>query len=176
MIDAEGYRPNIGIILLNAEDKVFWAKRIGQPSWQFPQGGMQEGEDVEQAMYRELREETGLNAEDVEILYVTERWLRYKLPRKLVRKNSNVDFVGQTQKWFFLRLIAKPEKINLSRSMTPEFDSWSWVSYWYPLRYVVSFKRGVYRKAMLEFAFKHFRSEKSKRFGYKTIYLDVLAN
>ena len=88
MIDSKGYRSNVGIILCNAQGHVFWAKRSRVNSWQFPQGGLEEGEGPEQAMFRELHEETGLDAEHVEIIGRTRYWLRYRLPEKYIRRNS----------------------------------------------------------------------------------------
>lgn len=152
MIDADGYRANIGIVICNRAGQVFWARRYGQHSWQFPQGGMDPGETPEQTMYRELFEEVGLKQKDVEILYATKNWHKYRLPRRLVRKDSNPVCIGQKQKWFLLRLKCAESDVNLLSSNHPEFDEWRWVSYWYPVRQVVSFKRDVYRKVMKEFA------------------------
>ena len=152
VIDAEGYRANVGIIICNQRGQVLWARRFGQHSWQFPQGGIKEGESPEQAMYRELYEEVGLQRGDVRILAVSKNWLRYRLPRRLVRQDEAPVCIGQKQKWFLLRLEEQDEKrVNLSRSGHPEFDDWRWVSYWYPVRHVVPFKRDVYRRAMREF-------------------------
>lgn len=152
MIDEEGFRQGVGIILVNAKRQVFLAKRIGKEAWQFPQGGIKESETPEQAMYRELEEEIGLYAQDVKILSSTRRWLRYRLPKKLVRHHSTPLCVGQKQKWFLLQLTATDKAINLAATEKPEFDSWAWVSYWYPLSQVVAFKRRVYNLAMKEFA------------------------
>lgn len=152
MIDADGFRPNVGIILTNERGQLLWTRRIGgQDAWQFAQGGINEGEDPEAAMYRELEEEVGLNAKDVNILAVTHGWLRYRLPKKLVRPKEPIC-IGQKQKWFLLQLKVSDCAINLSVADKPEFDSWQWVSYWYPLARVVSFKRDVYRKALKELA------------------------
>ncbi|MBN7818442.1 RNA pyrophosphohydrolase [Bowmanella sp. Y26] len=151
MIDAEGFRANVGIVICNRIGQVFWARRYGQHSWQFPQGGIDQGETVEQAMYRELHEEVGLQPQDVEILGVTKNWVRYKLPKRLIRQGSDPVCIGQKQKWFLLRLTCKEEDVNLLHSGHPEFDDWRWVSYWYPIRNVVSFKRDVYRRVMKEF-------------------------
>ena len=82
MLDRDGYRPNVGIILVNQKNEVFWGKRVREHSWQFPQGGMNSDETPEEAMYRELAEETGLVAEHVQILAATPGWLRYRLPRQ----------------------------------------------------------------------------------------------
>jgi putative (di)nucleoside polyphosphate hydrolase len=152
VIDAEGFRANVGIIICNKMGQVFWARRYGQHSWQFPQGGIDQGETAEQAMYRELHEEVGLLEKDVSIVGVTRNWLRYKLPKRLVRKGSNPVCIGQKQKWFLLTLKCDEKDVDLLQSGHPEFDDWRWVSYWYPIRNVVSFKRDVYRKVMKEFA------------------------
>lgn len=152
MIDKSGYRYGVGIILVNKNRKVFIAKRIGMDAWQFPQGGMQEEETPEQSMYRELKEEIGLNPEDVEVVACTKLWLRYRLPARLVRHYSKPVCIGQKQKWFLLRLINPEANIDLAANKDPEFDAWEWVSYWYPLRQVVTFKRRVYVLALKEFA------------------------
>ena len=161
IIDRRGFRSNVGIIIVNADKKLLWAKRRGQEAWQFPQGGMHPGESLEQTLFRELEEEVGLKASDVEIISVTERWLYYRLPQDLIRYHSRPLCIGQKQKWFLLQVINSDAQINLLATDTPEFDSWAWVSYWYPLTQVVSFKRRVYSLAMKEFA----RIVLSKRFN-----------
>jgi putative (di)nucleoside polyphosphate hydrolase len=139
----------VGIIVANNVGQVLWARRVGQNAWQFPQGGIKHGESVEQALFRELEEEIGLPADNVDIVGCTRGWLRYRLPRRL-RRSSNSSFVGQKQKWFLLKMLAGDEAVALDRSDDPEFDFWQWVSYWYPLGQVVDFKRDVYRRAMKE--------------------------
>lgn len=161
MIDKAGFRYGVGIILVNAKRQVFLAKRIGMPAWQFPQGGMKENETPEQAMFRELKEEVGLNPEDVKIIGSTRRWLRYRLPGRLVRHYSKPLCIGQKQKWFLLHMVGKDEHVNLIDNEDPEFDAWAWVSYWYPLKEVVAFKRRVYVMALKEFA----KIVLSKQFG-----------
>ncbi len=150
MIDSKGYRPNVGIILCNDDGRVFWAKRKGANSWQFPQGGIDSNEDPETAMYRELWEETGLLAEDVQLLGRTRYWLRYKLPDRYIRKNSMPLCIGQKQIWFILRMISDESKVRFDCGHKQEFDNWKWVEYWHPLKDVVYFKRKVYRKALIE--------------------------
>ncbi len=150
VIDEQGYRPNVGIIICNDQGQVLWAKRIGQHAFQFPQGGIQAGESPEKAMYRELEEEIGLQRQDVKILGSTRGWLRYRLPKRMVRSGKKPVCVGQKQKWFLLQLVGREERIDLNRTNTPEFDGWQWVSYWYPLGQVVAFKRDVYRRALAE--------------------------
>ncbi|MDX1453362.1 MAG: RNA pyrophosphohydrolase [Oleiphilaceae bacterium] len=157
MIDSDGFRPNVGIILANQHNEVFWARRIGQDSWQFPQGGIKFNEAPEEALYRELHEEIGLSASDVEILATTKGWLRYRLPKRMIRHHSHPVCVGQKQKWFLLRMLSSDERVSMDQSASPEFDGWQWVSYWYPLGQVVSFKREVYRRAMRELSTDLFR-------------------
>ena len=150
MIDSDGFRLNVGIILANQFNEVLWARRIGQNSWQFPQGGIKVTETPDEALYRELHEEVGLQASDVEIVAKTKGWLRYRLPKKMIRHNSLPLCVGQKQKWYLLRMHSEDSMVSMNTSSNPEFDQWQWVSYWYPLGQVVSFKREVYRRAMKE--------------------------
>ncbi len=157
MIDTDGFRPNVGIILTNGLGQVLWARRVGQDAWQFPQGGINANETPEQALYRELKEEVGLNPGDVEIVSCTRGWLRYRLPRRMIRYHSRPVCVGQKQKWFLLRLLSDDESVAVDQSEKPEFDDWRWVSYWYPLGQVVSFKREVYRSALKELVTRHVR-------------------
>ena len=152
MIDEHGYRPNVGIIICNAMGQVLWARRIGQNAWQFPQGGIKRGESPEKALYRELQEEVGLLPEHVQIIGSTRGWLRYRLPKRMIRRDKRPVCVGQKQKWYLLKLVADESRIDLSATGNPEFDGWSWVSYWFPLGEVVSFKRDVYRRALAELA------------------------
>jgi len=150
VIDSDGFRPNVGIILVNSSGQVLWARRCGQDAWQFPQGGIKSDESAEEAMYRELREEVGLAPTDVEIMGVTRGWLRYRLPKRMIRRHSHPICIGQKQKWFMLRMLSEDSAVKIDCCDIPEFDGWRWVSYWYPLGQVVSFKREVYRKAMRE--------------------------
>lgn len=151
MIDSHGYRASIGIILLKGS-KVFWGKRLGNVSWQFPQGGIQREEKYRDALFRELWEELGLHENDVQVIGSTANWQTYKLPTRLVRYHAKPVCVGQKQKWFLLRLLSPDDKINLFASNNPEFDEWTWVNYWYPINAVVRFKRDVYRNVLQEFA------------------------
>lgn len=150
MIDSDGFRANVGIILANTQGQVLWAKRIGHDSWQFPQGGIDYGETPLDAMYRELHEEVGLYPQHVELLAVTKDWLRYRLPKRYIRTNQEPLCIGQKQKWFLLRLDENNTQHIRFDTSKPEFDEWQWVSYWYPLNQVVAFKRGVYQKALQE--------------------------
>lgn len=151
MIDESGFRLNVGIILTNSQGQLFWGQRVGQDAWQFPQGGLQDQETLQQTLYRELHEEVGLKPEDVEVIAESKQWISYLLPERLVRVDTKPICIGQKQKWFLLRLLSDDNAIKLHENIKPEFDSWRWVSYWYPLHQVVAFKREVYRHALNEF-------------------------
>lgn len=150
MIDSDGYRANVGIILANCRGKLFWARRSGMDAWQFPQGGIRKYESIESAMFRELREETGLKPQHVAILGFTDCWLRYQLPKRFIRKNSSPVCIGQKQIWYLLKLLDE-SKINLESTGRPEFDNWRWIDFWTPAKEVVDFKRKVYKKALKQF-------------------------
>ncbi len=112
-------------------------------------------EEPEQALYRELHEEVGLRPGDVKILARTRSWLRYRLPQRLLRHGSSPLCIGQKQKWYLLQLLADDSAIGFDNGGPAEFDHWRWVSYWYPLDQVVSFKRDVYRRALRELSQAH---------------------
>jgi len=159
MLDKDGYRPNVGIILLNRRNEVFWGKRIREHSWQFPQGGIKRGESPEQAMFRELEEEVGLRPDHVRIIARTRDWLRYEVPDNWVRREWRGHYRGQKQIWYLLRLIGRDSDIRLRASQHPEFDAWRWNQYWVPLESVIEFKRDVYRLALTELA-RHLQKRK----------------
>jgi putative (di)nucleoside polyphosphate hydrolase len=150
MLDREGYRPNVGIILCNAKNEVFWGKRIREHSWQFPQGGIKRGETPEQAMFRELHEEVGLLPDHVRILGRTKGWLRYEVPTNWIKREWRGSYKGQKQIWFLLRLIGRDNDVSLRATSKPEFDAWRWNDYWVPLDAVIEFKRSVYEQALNE--------------------------
>jgi len=157
MLDREGYRPNVGIVLLNSRNEVFWGKRVGQHSWQFPQGGIAHGESPEQAMYRELHEEVGLLPEYVQIIGRTRDWLRYDVPEEYLRRQHatrvhRAAYRGQKQIWFLLRFVGLDSDIQLRATEHPEFDAWRWVPFWIQLDAVIGFKREVYQLALSELA------------------------
>ena len=150
MLDREGFRPNVGIILLNQKNQVFWGKRIRTHSWQFPQGGIDRGETPEQAMFRELHEEVGLHPEHVRIVARTRDWLRYEVPDRFIRRDARGFYKGQKQIWYLLQLVGHDWDLNLRATDHPEFDAWRWNQFWVPLDVVVEFKRGVYEMALTE--------------------------
>ncbi len=152
MLDREGFRPNVGIILLNQKNQVFWGKRIRTHSWQFPQGGIDRGETPEQAMFRELHEEIGLQPHHVRVMARTRDWLRYEVPDRYIRRDARGHYRGQKQIWYLLQLLGHDWDLNLRATNHPEFDAWRWNDYWVPLDVVVEFKRGVYEMALTELA------------------------
>jgi putative (di)nucleoside polyphosphate hydrolase len=162
MLDRDGYRPNVGIVLANPRNEVFWGKRVHQHAWQFPQGGIQHGETPVEAMYRELEEEIGLQREHVRVLGRTREWLRYEVPERWARHKEGGSpegngaaapkggYRGQKQIWFLLRMTGRDCDVRLRASGHPEFDAWRWHDYWVPLETVIEFKREVYRQALIE--------------------------
>jgi putative (di)nucleoside polyphosphate hydrolase len=152
MIDRDGYRPNVAIVLVNGRSQVFWGKRVKEHAWQFPQGGIKPGETPEQAMYRELQEETGLLPQHVKILGRTRDWLHYNVPTHWVKREWRGTYRGQKQIWFLLRLVGRDCDISLRASGHPEFDAWRWHDYWVPLEAVIDFKRESYRLGLEQLA------------------------
>ena len=104
VIDRDGFRANVGIMLMSGDGQLFIGAGAGGRGWQFPQGGMRSGETDEESLFRELMEEIGLGADDVQIIGRTRHWLRYRLPSRYVRHNVQPLCLGQKQRWFLLRL------------------------------------------------------------------------
>lgn len=154
-IDEKGFRANVGIILMDNDNQVLIAGRRGRSGWQFPQGGVENRESAEQAMFRELREEVGLEPDDVEVAGVTREWIRYRLPRQYLRR-SEPRCIGQKQRWFLLSLVSDPGKLCFDSTGAPEFDRCRWVDYWKPVEEVIYFKRKVYIRALTELAHSAF--------------------
>jgi putative (di)nucleoside polyphosphate hydrolase len=162
MIDKKGFRYGVAVIILNDRNQIFWAKRIGNSGWQFPQGGMDDDETPLEGMYRELYEEVGLKKDDVEVVAESKRWLYYYLPKIFIRHRSKPVCIGQKQKWFLLKLKSQDTQFSFDTTDKPEFEGFKWVDYWYPLKEVVYFKRKLYRRALREFVPFVFSSRKSK--------------
>ncbi len=167
MIDTDGYRMNVGIILTNLAGQLLWAKRIGQSGWQFPQGGIKAHETPKRAMFRELHEELGLNIKQVQVLGTTRGWLRYRLPHHLIRHYQRPLCIGQKQVWYMLRLLGNDKSIRLNANEIPEFDQWLWVDYWHPLTEVVNFKKKVYELVLKEFEPLVQEKNKKRKLSYK---------
>jgi putative (di)nucleoside polyphosphate hydrolase len=156
VIDPDGFRANVGIVLMRGGGEVFLGRRVGGRGWQFPQGGVRDGEDFEEAVLRELNEEVGLKSTHVEIAGSTVEWLRYRLPPRYVRRNRSPLCIGQKQRWYLLRLRGDEVAFDFGLTAEPEFDAWRWVDYWEPVREVIYFKRPVYAQALTELADRAF--------------------
>ena len=152
VIDRDGFRANVGIVLMDDAGQLFLGRRSGGKGWQFPQGGVHQGESPEDSLYRELHEEIGLRAEDVSLVGQTDRWLRYRLPKRYVRHDKLPLCIGQKQRWFLLRMNRPDTVFRFDTTGSPEFDRWRWVDYWQPVREVIYFKRQVYVRALQELA------------------------
>ena len=158
MIDKEGYRANVGIVVCNNKKKVLWAKRTNEDAWQFPQGGINEGESPKEAMFRELKEEVGLEPSHVEIIARTKDWLRYDVPKNWIRRDWRDRYKGQKQIWFLLRLTGCDSDVSLKNTKKPEFDAWRWDDFWSPIDQIIDFKRDVYEQALKEL-YKHLSAD-----------------
>ena len=143
-----GYRLNVAMIVLNKDNKVLFCKRRNTENWQFPQGGVDENENIESAMFRELNEEVGLEKDNVAIKAVSQNLIYYDIPKSIRSRVLGGKFKGQAQKYFLLKLISGDVDLNIEN--TPEFDKHSWVPFWYPLNQVVDFKKEAYRSALIE--------------------------
>ena len=144
-----GYRLNVAMIVFNKDNKVLFCKRRNTENWQFPQGGVDEDENIETAMFRELNEEGGLEKNNVEITAVSKNLIYYDNPKNIRSRVLVGKFKGQAQKYFLLKLISGD--IDLNKENTPEFDQYSWVPFWFPLNQVVDFKKEAYRSALIDF-------------------------
>lgn len=149
----EGYRPNVAMIVINNDNKVLICRRRNTQTWQFPQGGIDPNENIQEAMYRELYEEVGLSKEDVNIIGKSKKTITYDIPITLRSKVLGGKFKGQDQKWFLLKTIKDDLKINLNNEMIPEFEEFEWVSYWRSLDRIIDFKKEAYRQALTELRF-----------------------
>ena len=149
----EGYRPNVAMVVINSTNKVLICRRKNTKTWQFPQGGIDNGEDIKKAMYRELSEEVGLSKDDVSLVGESEGTITYDIPKTIRSKVLGGKFKGQEQKWILLKLKKDNSEIKLDNETFPEFDKYEWVSFWQPLNRIVDFKREAYRKALSELRF-----------------------
>ena len=165
MIDSDGYRANVGIVITNDKKQILLAKRFKQNGWQLPQGGIDEDETELDALYRELQEEVGLDPSHVTLIAKTPKWLRYELPDEHVRRTQKPKCIGQKQVWYLLKLDSSDEEISLDLHDDVEFDDWKWVDYWKPVDEVINFKRDVYEdmlKALAPILFENEHSIPSK--------------
>ena len=150
LLQQKKYRPNVAVIIVNQSGKVLWCRRKQHDGWQFPQGGIDKGETPVEAVLRETKAEGGLDENDIEIVYESQQWFKYQVPKEKRKRYFKKDiFKGQKQKWFLAKLLSDDSKINLRANMPVEFDEWVWANYWYPLHSVIAFKKEIYKKALL---------------------------
>ena len=165
MIDSDGYRANVGIVITNEKKQILLAKRFRQDAWQLPQGGIDKNETELDALYRELQEEVGLSSSQVTLIAKTPKWLRYELPNEHVRRTQKPTCIGQKQVWYLLKQNSSDDEITLNLHDDIEFDDWKWVDYWKPVDEVINFKREVYEdmlKALAPILFENEHSIPSK--------------
>ncbi|MEE3360476.1 MAG: RNA pyrophosphohydrolase [Pseudomonadota bacterium] len=154
-IESLPYRPCVGVMLANKDGQVFVGQRIDNPgpAWQMPQGGVDKGEDPQDAAFRELWEETGVTADLVTLEAVTSDWVKYELPAELVPKLWKGKFRGQEQKWYLMRFNGTDDQIQIETDH-PEFSEWRWSPVDELIEKIVPFKRDVYRAVLAEFGDK----------------------
>ena len=154
-LEALPYRPCVGVMLVNNRGLIFTAQRIDSPSpaWQMPQGGIDKGEDVEAAAFRELFEETGVSSELASVVSKTEDWITYDLPEELIGKLWKGKYRGQKQKWFLMRYSGTDDQIDISQEPR-EFSRWKWTAPDELVDQIVPFKRHVYAAVLDAFLFR----------------------
>ena len=148
----EKYRRCVGMMIVNNKNKILVGKRLDHPSghWQMPQGGIDENENPEEAVWREMQEEIGTN--NAKMIKQSNQWINYKIPLETLKTLPwGQEYVGQTQKWFLAEILCEDSCINLNASSPIEFVDWTWSSYWHPVNGGVDFKKATYRKVLKSF-------------------------
>jgi putative (di)nucleoside polyphosphate hydrolase len=147
------YRSGVGIMLINSKKEIFVGKRIDNNSdaWQMPQGGIDAGEDEDLAMFRELKEETGIGEENIKIIKKSNGHHYYNLPYKLQKKFWGGKYLGQKQRWYLAEFFGDESTINV-KTENPEFSNWKWISDKEIINAIVGFKRSLYRDVIHEFS------------------------
>jgi putative (di)nucleoside polyphosphate hydrolase len=150
--DLDSYRPNVGVVLIRPDGKVWLGRRAGTPgplNWQFPQGGVDPGEDLADAARRELQEETGVTS--VQIVGRTRDWIAYAFPPDHSGSKIAKGWKGQKQVWFAMRFTGQDSEIDLEAHGDVEFDAWRWAAIGEALDAVVAFKRETYEQVIAAF-------------------------
>lgn len=146
------YRCGVGIVLINSQKKIFVGKRIDNKSdaWQMPQGGIDVGEEEDLALFREVEEETGIKANQIEILAKSDKYFYYNLPYRLQKKFWGGKYLGQKQRWYLGQFIGDDNEININTD-DPEFSKWKWISREEICDRIVDFKKDMYQEIFTEF-------------------------
>ncbi|KQW86575.1 RNA pyrophosphohydrolase [Brevundimonas sp. Root1279] len=153
MSDLANYRPNVGVVLFHPDGRVWYGRRAGTPgphNWQFPQGGVDDGEDLEAAARRELAEETGVTS--AELIARTEDWIAYDFPADYGGTKHARGWAGQKQQWFAFRFTGDEAEIDLNQHDEIEFDAWRWGTLSEAPDLIVPFKRDAYERMVSVFA------------------------
>lgn len=149
------YRRNVGVAIFNPKGQIWLGKRFGargRYAWQCPQGGIDKGEKPKAAARRELFEETGLKAAEMEYLGKIKGWLYYDFPAEmLARKKKRFNNIGQRQKWYAFRYFGDGSDVNLTAHGPQEFSEWRWAELDTIGKTIIPFKRPVYERLMVEF-------------------------
>ena len=148
---SDKYRRCVGIMILNNNNEILVGKRLDHPSghWQMPQGGIDENENPEEAVWREMQEEIGTN--NAILIKESEQWINYKIPKEtLATLPWGHNYIGQTQKWFAFRFNGNESEINVGTE-NPEFSAWRWSQHNLLVENIVPFKRNTYEKILEEF-------------------------
>ena len=150
--EALPYRPCVGVMLVNAEGRVFAGRRIDNPApaWQMPQGGIDPGEKPRRAALRELWEETGITEDLVEFVAKAPDWLTYDLPPDLLGKVWGGKYRGQRQRWFLFRFLGRDDQVQIATEH-PEFSEWRWIGAEEMIAAIVPFKRAIYEEVVAAF-------------------------
>jgi putative (di)nucleoside polyphosphate hydrolase len=146
------YRFGVGVMIINENKDIFVGKRIDNKSdaWQMPQGGIDSGEDEDEAMFRELEEETGIIKSNVDLVTKSSGYFYYNLPYKLQKKFWGGKYLGQRQRWYLVEFKGQDNQVNID-TREPEFSNWKWISPQEIIHSIVSFKRPLYEEVMKEF-------------------------
>ncbi len=146
------YRKCVGMMILNSYNEILVGKRLDHPSghWQMPQGGIDENENPEEAVWREMMEEIGTNK--AQMIKKSNQWIKYKIPQQTLDKLpwGNI-YIGQTQKWFAFRFTGNEKEINVVTD-NPEFSEWKWSQHNLLVENIVPFKKETYKKILNEFS------------------------
>ena len=145
------YRTCVGMLIINKDKKILVGRRLDHPSgfWQMPQGGIEEGEIPEEAVWREMIEEIG--TDNAELYQTSSQWLKYDIPKDTLEKLPwGGRYSGQTQKWFVFKFKGNDKEINV-KTENPEFSEWKWIDSKSLTKNVVPFKRELYKNILEEF-------------------------